>query len=122
MTNDSKSDNFTDHCKSEKHIPDCQAGCQDVDICAHYEWDTANDQNDQPCLYTLEKENHLRIETGFFRKKLLQTKTKNEKDPTCAIFSKSRRFENIKYDTERGVSRISKISKKSSVTLMSFFF
>ena len=26
-----------------------------------------------------------------------------QKDPSCAIFSKSRRFEDIKYDTERYV-------------------
>ena len=32
---------------------------------------------------------------------LLQTKTKTEKDTTCAMFSKGRRFEDIKYDTER---------------------
>ena len=39
-----------------------------------------------------------------FQKILLQAKTKaktkTEKDPTCAIFSKSRCFEDIKYDTE----------------------
>ena len=30
---------------------------------------------------------------------LMQTKT--EKDPTCAIFLKSRHFEDIKYDSDR---------------------
>ena len=51
---------------------------------------------------------------------------KTEKDPKCVIFSKNRRFEDIKYDTERGgdatesesqkfssISRISKINKIS---------
>ena len=33
-----------------------------------------------------------------------KTKTKTEKYPTCAIFSKSRHFEDIKFDTERGCS------------------
>ena len=28
-----------------------------------------------------------------------KTKTKYQKDPTCAIFLKSRRFKDIKYDT-----------------------
>ena len=31
---------------------------------------------------------------------MTKTKTKIEKDPKCVIFSKSRRFEDIKYDTE----------------------
>ena len=39
---------------------------------------------------------------SFSEKKLLHTKikTKTEEDPTCTIFSKSRRFEDIKYDNE----------------------
>ena len=32
-------------------------------------------------------------------KKKTKTKTKNEKDPTCAIFLESRGFKDIKYDT-----------------------
>ena len=43
------------------------------------------------------------------------TKTKTEKDPTCAIFSKNRRFEDIKYDTEY-ISRISKISRSIKIS------
>jgi hypothetical protein len=31
---------------------------------------------------------------------MTKTKTKIEKDPKCVIFSKSRCFEDIKYDTE----------------------
>ena len=46
-------------------------------------------------------------------------KTKIEKDPKCVIFSKSRRFEDIKYDTEArvgGVATKSKIQKLSSIS------
>ena len=36
------------------------------------------------------------------RQRQRQRQTKTKKGPTCAIFSKSRRFEDIKYDAERG--------------------
>ena len=41
-----------------------------------------------------------------------KTNTETEKDPTCAIFWKSRHFEDIKYDTER--ESCSKIGKSES--------
>ena len=66
-------------------------------------------------------ENHLTIaivecnETNLFRKILLhtkaKTKTKTEKGPKCALFSKCRRFEDIS-----GISKINKISKISKIS------
>ena len=46
---------------------------------------------------------------------MTKTKTKIEKDPKCVIFSKSRRFEDIKYDTEVRGGRSKKIRKSAAL-------
>ena len=58
----------------------------------------------------------------FFAEKRHKTETKTEKPPTCAVFSKNRHFEDIKYDIKRSVNRISKkleIQKDVGVTYIS---